>query len=235
MRILIFLLAALSITVATWVVAQETLPDSPPSDGPAAADPLAKAPPTDARHYSYAIGLDIGSSFNNDGLKFDVDSLLAGVRDGLAGADPQYSAELCGVAVQRLARERAEILLARARKFLADNAKKEGVQTTPSGLQYKVLKSGAGPSPSATSTVQAHYRGQFPDGRVFDQSRAGEPATFSLQRVIPGWTEALQKMKVGDQWQLFIPPELAYGPEGFGDDIPPNAALIFEVELVGVE
>jgi FKBP-type peptidyl-prolyl cis-trans isomerase len=229
------LLLLVPLAPAAWVLAQEALPEAAPSEAGALADPLAKAPPTDARHYSYAIGLDIGSSFKSDGLKFDAESLLAGVRDGLAGADPKYSAELCGVAIQRLARERAGVLLKRNEEFLAQNAKGEGVQTLPSGLQYKVLKAGAGASPGPQATVKVNYRGTLIDGTVFDATRPGQPATFGMGDVIPGWTEALQKMQVGAKWQLVIPPRLAYGPQGWGDSIPPNAALIYEIELLGVE
>ena len=119
--------------------------------------------------------------------------------------------------------------------FLAANAKKEGVKTTASGLQYKVIKSGSGPSPKPTDTVKVHYNGTLIDGTVFDSSiRRGSPATFPVNGVIPGWTEALQLMKVGDKWQLFIPAKLAYGEQGPGP-IGPNATLIFDVELLGIE
>jgi len=120
--------------------------------------------------------------------------------------------------------------------FLAENAKKEGVITTASGLQYKVIKSGTGESPRLTDTVKVNYQGTLIDGTVFDSSmRHGGPATFPINRVIPGWTEALQLMKVGDKWQLFIPANLAYGDQSPGPTIPPNSVLIFEVELLGIE
>lgn len=120
--------------------------------------------------------------------------------------------------------------------FLAENAKKEGVKTTSSGLQYKILKAGTGPSPKATDTVKVHYHGTLINGTVFDSSvQRGEPISFPVQRVIPGWVEALQLMKVGDKWQLVIPPDLAYGAEGSSPEIAPNSTLIFEVELLGIE
>jgi FKBP-type peptidyl-prolyl cis-trans isomerase len=122
----------------------------------------------------------------------------------------------------------------RNKEFLVANAKAQGVQATPSGLQYKVLKSGNGPTPSATDRVSVHYRGQLVDGTVFDETYGGEPATLPVGGVIDGWSEALQQMKVGDKWQLVIPANLAYG-EGGRDMIPPNATLIFEVELLGIE
>ncbi len=118
--------------------------------------------------------------------------------------------------------------------FLAANAKKPGVKVLPSGLQYKVLKSGNGPSPKATDTVKTHYHGTFINGKVFDSSvERGEPVEFPVNGVIKGWTEALQLMKVGDKWQLFIPSDLAYGPDGQGP-IPPNSVLVFDVELLGI-
>jgi FKBP-type peptidyl-prolyl cis-trans isomerase FklB len=120
--------------------------------------------------------------------------------------------------------------------FLAENAKKEGVKTTASGLQYKVIKSGAGESPKPTDTVKVHYHGTLIDGTVFDSSvQRGEPISFPVGGVIPGWVEALQLMKVGDKWQLFIPSRLAYGAQSPSPLIGPNSTLIFEVELLGIE
>ena len=120
--------------------------------------------------------------------------------------------------------------------FLAQNAKKEGVITTASGLQYKVLKSGTGESPKRTDTVKVHNHGTLIDGTVFDSSvQRGQPISFPVNGVIPGWVEALQLMKVGDKWQLFIPARLAYGDQSPGAGIPPNSVLIFEVELLGIE
>jgi FKBP-type peptidyl-prolyl cis-trans isomerase FklB len=119
--------------------------------------------------------------------------------------------------------------------FLADNAKKEGVKTLPSGLQYKVIREGKGATPRSADAVTTHYRGTFLDGAEFDSSyRRNEPATFPVKGVIKGWTEALQLMKVGDKWQLYVPSDLAYGPQG-RDEIPPNATLIFDIELLDVK
>jgi len=121
-------------------------------------------------------------------------------------------------------------------KFLAENAKKEGVKTLPSGLQYKVILPGSGKTPKATDSVTTHYRGTLVDGTEFDSSyKRGEPATFPVSGVIAGWTEALQLMKEGAKWQLVLPPSLAYGERGVGRDIGPNATLIFEVELIKVQ
>lgn len=121
-------------------------------------------------------------------------------------------------------------------QFLADNAKKEGVKTTASGLQYQVIKSGTGKTPGKKDTVKVHYHGTLVDGTVFDSSvDRGEPISFPVDGVIPGWTEALQLMKEGDKWKIFIPSNLAYGERGAGDKIGPNSALVFEVELLSVE
>jgi FKBP-type peptidyl-prolyl cis-trans isomerase FklB len=125
---------------------------------------------------------------------------------------------------------------AEGKKFLAGNAKKKGVKTLPSGLQYKEIKPGTGKTPKTTDTVTTHYKGTLIDGTEFDSSyKRGEPATFPVSGVIPGWTEALQLMKSGAKWQLFVPPELAYGEKGAGQVIGPNATLVFEVELISVK
>jgi FKBP-type peptidyl-prolyl cis-trans isomerase len=224
-------MAVCLVFAAAWVVAQEALP---------AADPLAAAPPTDARHYSYAIGQQIGKSFREDGMEFDPESLLEGLKAGLAGAESKYSQELLDVAIQRMLQlqqrklmERGELARREGEAYLAANAKKEGVVTLPSGLQYKVLAAGTGASPKATDIVDVKYRGTFIDGKMFDES-GDDPVTFPVNRVIDGWTEALQKMKVGDKWLLVVPSDLAYGPEG-RDGIPPFSTLVFEVELLGIQ
>ena len=125
--------------------------------------------------------------------------------------------------------------LSEGKAFLAENQKKERVKTLPSGMQYKVLSEGSGKTPKATDTVTVHYRGTLIDGKEFDSSyKMDKPAIFQVNGAIPGWTEALQLMKEGTKWQLFIPPELAYGERGTGSRIPPNSTLIFEVELISV-
>ncbi|MHA3773950.1 FKBP-type peptidyl-prolyl cis-trans isomerase [Verrucomicrobiota bacterium sgz303538] len=130
----------------------------------------------------------------------------------------------------------AESAMEKGEKFLKENAAKEGVKTLPSGLQYKVLKQGEGKSPKATDTVSVHYKGTLIDGKEFDSSyKRGEPAEFPVNRVIKGWTEALQLMKEGDKWMLYIPSNLAYGSRGAGRDIGPDETLIFEVELLKVK
>lgn len=120
-------------------------------------------------------------------------------------------------------------------KFLAENAKREGVVTTPSGLQYEILQEGTGEKPGPTTRVTVHYEGSLSNGNVFDSSyKRGQPATFGVNQVIAGWTEAMQMMPVGSKWRLFIPSELGYGSRGAGDSIPPNSALIFDVELLSM-
>ncbi|RIK85542.1 MAG: hypothetical protein DCC67_03840 [Planctomycetota bacterium] len=250
MGIRVGLVCVAAVCSAAWVVAQESLPsggspgpDSGAAAGSPAADrqpaaggqPAAAQPPTDARHYSYAIGLELGARFRADQLTLDSDSLLAGLRDGLQGADPRYAPQLCQLAMERLAQQQMQSMQQRNEEFLVANAKAQGVQTTASGLQYKIIKVGAGPSPTANDTVQVHYRGQLVDGTVFDESYGGQPAELPLGQVIPGWSEALQRMKVGDKWQLVIPAKLAYGEQGAAGVIPPNSTLIFEVELLGIQ
>lgn len=223
----IIVASGLLVIAATGAIAQD---ESLPAAGGGAA------PPTDSRHYSYAIGLDVGASFKKDQLELDVDSLVQGLKDGLAGADPKYADEVCAAAMVRLNQIRSEGLSKKNKDFLAANAQAAGVKTTKSGLQYKALESGDGPSPGPEDTVKVHYRGKLIDGTVFDESyEGGQPISFPVGAVIAGWTEALQLMKVGDKWELTIPSELAYGERGAGDVIPPHATLVFEVELLGVE
>jgi FKBP-type peptidyl-prolyl cis-trans isomerase FklB len=196
---------------------------------------------------SYSIGLDIGTTFKKQKMELNSDALAAGVKDGLTGATPlmrddevrqvmmTFSKEMNEKAATAN-KESADKNTTEGAKFLADNKSKPGVKTTESGLQYKVLKEGNGSPPKATDTVVVNYRGMLVDGTEFDSSyKRGEPATFPVNAVIKGWTEALQLMKPGSKYQLFIPPNLGYGARGAGGDIGPNAALIFEVELLNVK
>lgn len=201
---------------------------------------------------SYAIGLNIGAKVANElkagGVDMDSAVLARGIRDSLTGAKHLMTEEEVKTALTALetelrekARAEYEAMAAANKKesddFLAANKSKEGVQTLPSGLQYKVLKAGAGPKPAATDKVSCNYKGSFLDGKEFDSSErhGGKPATFGVSEVIKGWTEALQQMPVGSKWQLFVPSDLAYGSRGAGQEIGPNKALIFEVELVSIE
>jgi FKBP-type peptidyl-prolyl cis-trans isomerase len=173
--------------------------------------------------------------------------LSEGIEDALSGKESRLSEEEMGsslsnlrqksmTAMQEALKEQAEKNLVEGEKFLTENKTKEGVKTTASGLQYKIIEEGKGPSPKAGDTVTVNYRGTLIDGTQFDSSYdRGQPATFPLTGVIPGWTEALQMMKKGSKWELYIPPDLAYGDRGAGNRIPPNSTLIFEVELISIQ
>ena len=175
------------------------------------------------------------------------DALAAAMKDIFAGAKPQLTDEEVQQVMQDFQKKMmAKQMAAReeglaknkgeGEKFLAENKKKEGVKTTASGLQYKVIKDGTGKTPKATDTVKTHYRGTLINGTEFDSSyKRGEPAEFPVNGVIKGWTEALQLMKEGAKWQLFIPSNLAYGERGAGQAIGPNATLIFDIELLDIE
>src|SRR6266480_662922 len=196
---------------------------------------------------SYSIGLDIGMTFQKQKMEINSDLLAAGVKDGLSGVKPLLSPDEVRQVMTQFSKdmrektaaanqEAAEKNTKEGEKFLAENKAKAGVKTTASGLQYKVEKEGNGTPPKETDTVVVNYRGTLIDGTEFDSSyKRGEPATFPVNRVIKGWTEALQLMKPGGKYQLFIPSNLAYGPGGTGGDIGPNAMLIFEVELLSVK
>ena len=195
---------------------------------------------------SYSIGMDIGNNLKRQSLDVDADMLARGLKDAMSGGGTLLSDEEVRETLAALQQELREKALERRKQdaeknkmegeaFLAENGKKEGVISLPSGLQYKVLQSGSGASPKITDTVETNYRGTFIDGNEFDSSyKRGQPAVFPVNGVIAGWTEALQRMKVGDKWQIFVPPELAYGERGAGP-IGPNTTLIFDVELVSIK
>lgn len=203
---------------------------------------------------SYVIGLDLGNSFKKQELDVNADFVAKGIKDAVSGAKPLLSEQEIQEAFNELRNElvakqmalrakQQEELKAMAEKnkkegeaFLAENAKKEGVKTLPSGLQYKVITEGTGKTPKATDIVTVNYKGTLVDGKEFDNSyKRGEPATFPVNGVIPGWVEALQLMKEGAKWQVFIPSNLAYGEAGAGGVIGPNAVLIFDVELISIK
>ncbi|HRX77519.1 MAG: FKBP-type peptidyl-prolyl cis-trans isomerase [Planctomycetaceae bacterium] len=196
---------------------------------------------------SYGIGINIGQNLKADGLEINVDALAQGIKDVLANVKPRLDQAQIAAALQAFQQEmeaksaeRGKLIgeknMREGKAFLATNKTKQGVVTLPSGLQYAVLQQGNGPSPKVTDTVRTHYHGTLLDGTVFDSSvERNEPATFPVGRVIRGWTEALQLMQVGSKWRLFVPSELAYGPQGAGADIGPHAVLVFDVELLGIE
>jgi FKBP-type peptidyl-prolyl cis-trans isomerase len=200
---------------------------------------------------SYAIGQNVGKGLATNLKRDNVDVnnavLLRGLRDALTGAKPSMTDDEMKAAMTALQadlkskREASTQVAGNANKtageaFLAANKTKEGVVTLPSGLQYKILKAGDGPKPTAADTVVCNYRGTLIDGKEFDASeKHGGPATFPVSGVIKGWTEALQLMPVGSKWQLYIPSDMAYGASGAGGDIGPNSTLIFDVELVSIK
>jgi FKBP-type peptidyl-prolyl cis-trans isomerase FklB len=240
-------------------------PAAPAAKAPAAEAPVAEAPadapaapagpaaglPTDP--VGYFIGMSIGQQLSGQGFltnDFSTAGLSAGIADALAKKDPALTPEQMQAVVQKIQgmlNERQGAMMAERNRevaanlekstlYLQENGKKEGIKTLASGLQYKVLTAGTGKSPTAEDVVQVHYTGTLIDGTKFDSSvDRGEPAEFSVGQVIPGWRQALQEMKEGDKWMLYIPPQLAYGERGApGGAIGPNEALIFEVELIKI-
>jgi len=196
---------------------------------------------------SYAIGLNIGRSLQKDDIAIDPEIVAQGFKDALAGGKTLLTdeeAKAAIVALQADLRKKQEETMKAAGDvnkkqgdaFLAANKAKEGVVTLPSGLQYKILTEGKGPKPAATDSVVCNYRGTLIDGTEFDSSyKRGQPATFPVGQVIPGWTEALQLMPVGSKWQLFIPPDLAYGERSPSPVIGVNSTLIFDIELLSIQ
>ncbi len=196
---------------------------------------------------SYALGMDIGNKVKQFEASLDREALVDGLLDALSEREPRLSPEEVNQLVRELLvkvqvendrrrAEQAETNMQEGEEFLAENKAKDGVVETASGLQYIVLALGEGPSPAATDRVTVHYEGKLLDGKVFDSSyERGEPAEFVLSEVISGWTEGVQLMKVGSKYRFFIPSDLAYGGRGAGQDIGPNATLIFEVELISIE
>lgn len=196
---------------------------------------------------SYSIGVDIGRSLDKQKIAIHPDLFLTGVKDGLANqlrlmSEEEIQKTMGDLQTELFERHKADFqALSQKNKsegeaFLTKNGKKKDVITLPSGLQYRIITPGKGDSPKPTDTVTVHYRGKLLDGTEFDSSYSrGEPAHFVLQNVIPGWTEALQHMKPGAKWELFIPPQLAYKEQGISELVGPNATLVFEVELLEIK
>lgn len=189
---------------------------------------------------SYIVGMTIGQNLKNDGItELNSDLFVKALNDVMGGKDPLIEKEASTAFIQsyfqKAQKRLADANLEKGKKFLEDNKGKDGVTTLESGMQYIVMKEGTGPKPSSTDQVKTHYHGTLVDGSVFDSSvDRGEPAMFPVNRVIPGWTEALQLMPVGSKWKLFIPSDLAYGERGSPGGIGPNETLIFEVELLEI-
>jgi FKBP-type peptidyl-prolyl cis-trans isomerase len=234
------------------VVALQACNQKPPA-APAAEE--AKAPAAAAgtelksteQRLSYGIAYGLGQRMKNDGVPVDAAAFNSGLTDSLSGKESRMTQEEIAAEMQAY-QEKAQAEQAAAQaaqseantkaasEYLAANGAKAGVTTTKSGLQYEVLTEGKGPKPTANDTVEVHYRGTLVDGTEFDSSYSrGETVTFGVGQVIPGWTEALQLMPVGSKWKLAIPSDLAYGAGGAGNVIGPNAALVFEVELIGIK
>jgi FKBP-type peptidyl-prolyl cis-trans isomerase len=234
--------ALLCLTIPAATNSQDTLPGTPPATPPA-------APAADVHHQqvSYALGRNFAQNLQQNEIAVDLKLLVAGISDALSGARPKFSDDQCQAALQRFSQQMQQKAMARNERagaknsqaavaFLAQNAKREGVETTASGLQYRIVVEGDGPSPTLNDVVRCNYRGSLLDGTEFDSSaQHGGPAEFPVSGVIPGWTEALQKMKVGDKWQLFIPPDLAYGANPPGPPIEANSLLVFEIELLDIK
>jgi len=202
---------------------------------------------TDEQKVSYIIGYQIGSNLRQDGFSIDQNDFLAGMEQGMEGGESLIAQEdamrIMSELQTKLQEDAESKQMAQAvenkqegQKFLEENAKRDEVVVLPSGLQYEVIEEGQGESPSESDVVITNYRGTLLDGTQFDSSyQRGEPATFTVNRVIAGWTEALQLMKPGAKWKLYVPSDLAYGESGAGGMIGPNATLVFEVELIGIK
>ncbi|MEY2540566.1 MAG: FKBP-type peptidyl-prolyl cis-trans isomerase FklB [Verrucomicrobiota bacterium] len=192
---------------------------------------------------SYAVGLNVGSNFKKQGQELNPDAVLAGLKDGQSGKTPALSEKEMRETMETWSKQMEEKQkiageknATEGAKFLEENKKKDGVKTTASGLQYKVIKEGNGAKPKESDTVTVNYRGTLINGTEFDSSyKRGQPASFPVNGVIKGWTEALQLMKAGSKYQLFIPADLAYGARAMGPDIGANSALVFEVELLEIK
>lgn len=197
---------------------------------------------------NYGIGVGVARNFKNQGIEVNLELVIRGMRDTLSGASLLMTEEDLAKTMLAFQQEMQQ-KMAQARKltaeknkkegeaFLAENAKKEGVTVLPSGLQYKILKAGDGKIPASTDSAECNYIGTFIDGKEFDNSyKMGKPVVFKIQSgIIPGWSEALKLMPVGSKWQIFLPPQLAYGEKGAGSQIGPNVTLIFEIELLSIK
>jgi FKBP-type peptidyl-prolyl cis-trans isomerase len=232
--------------VLAGVIASSVLVVACKEGGDAAADSKQVALTSEIQKVSYGLGLNVGQNLEAQGIALDSKAFTAGLDDALAKAEPRLKQDEIMKAMQDFQQQQmakrkaerdaeAEKNKAEAEAFLAENGKKEGVVTTASGLQYKIITEGKGPKPTADDTVEVNYAGTFLNGEEFDSSyKRGQPVTFAVKGVVPGWTEVLQLMPVGSKWEVVLPSELAYGPGGTGR-IGPNAALKFTIELLGIK
>ena len=202
-----------------------------------------KQPATEKEKFSYAVGVQLAQNIARQGIQLDIDSFLQAVRDVITATPIRVSVEemqkaLVSYRDQELQKqdEVGKTNKIEGKKFLAENRNKEGVVSVPGGLQYKVIKAGEGQKPKVDDNVLVHYRGTLLNGKEFDSSYSrGEPITLNLKGVIKGWQIALPMMQTGAKWQLYVPSELAYGPQAKGPDIGPNSTLIFDIELIGIK
>lgn len=220
--------------------------DAPPATGAPTTAPSTQPIRNLYQDAGYGIGYDLAKNIKESKVAIDTDKIIEGMRDCLAGKESAVTPEQFQMAMQQVqmqmqmnaeanAKEEGEKNAKAGAAFCAENAKKPGILVTPSGLQVETIKEGTGATPVATDVVKVHYTGKLLDGKTFDSSvDRGEPVTFPLDGVIKGWTEGLQKMKVGGKAKLVIPADLAYGPEGAGKTIPPNSTLVFDVELIEI-
>jgi FKBP-type peptidyl-prolyl cis-trans isomerase len=251
--------AAGTLLLGNALAQQTPAASTPPATSTKTQTPAAKRPAataktaapltlkTEKEKFSYALGMKMGANLHRQSVPVDPNILARGLKDGLTGAKTLLTdeeAQAAITAVQNDLRKQQQEKLQQVgeankkegESFLTGNKSKEGVVTLPSGLQYKILTEGTGPKPTASDSVVCNYRGTLISGTEFDSSyKRGQPATFPVSGVIKGWTEALQLMPVGSKWQLFIPPDLAYGQRGAGADIGPDSTLIFEIELLSIE
>ena len=196
---------------------------------------LAEDTISDIDKVNYSLGYELGKDLKRQELELNQEMLLQGAKDAIEGNKAKVNSKERRQAMADIKAKRAQENLEKSQAFLAEKAKQEGVVSTPSGLLYKVIQTGEGKSPGPTDKVTVNYQGTLIDGSKFDSSYdRGKPSAFNVNRVIKGWSEALQLMKEGAKWELYIPPELAYGKLG-RKPIPPNSALIFEVELISVD
>lgn len=202
-----------------------------------AGQALAQGPAldTDKKKFSYAVGVNIGEDLKQNRLDLDLDVLNQAIADVMKGNEVKMTVDQRQAALQQYQTNKAAENLKKGQEFLAENKKKPGIIQTASGLQYQVVKEGSGKQPKDDDTVVVNYRGTLIDGTEFDSSyRRGQPVTFPVNGVIPGWREVLPLMKEGSTFKVFVPSELAYGPRGAGGDIGPNSTLIFDVELLSI-